>query len=110
MVIHLTEENFEDTISAGDVVLVDFWASWCGPCKMVSPLIDQLSEEVGSQTVIAKVDTDENPALAQKLGIASIPAVKVFQGGVEVDSIVGAVPLVRLKGLLSRAGVSWEDS
>jgi thioredoxin 1 len=73
-------------------VLVDFWAEWCGPCKMIGPLIEELSTEMDGQAVIGKLNVDENPDIAANYGIRSIPTLLIFKGGEMVDKIVGAVP------------------
>lgn len=90
MVVELTDENFDQEISNG-IVLVDFYAEWCGPCKMIAPVIEQLGEEI-QDAKIAKVNVDESPAVAGKFGIRSIPTFIVFKDGVEVTRNVGAQP------------------
>jgi len=87
--IELTAENFEDTIKDG-VVLVDFWAPWCGPCRMIAPVIEELAEEYDGKAKIAKVNTDEQPEIAAKYGIRSIPTILFFKNGELVDQMVGA--------------------
>ncbi len=87
--IELTEANFKDTIKDG-VVLVDFWAPWCGPCRMIAPVIDELAEEFDGKAKICKVNTDEQPAIAQEFGIRSIPTILFFKDGELVDQMVGA--------------------
>ena len=88
---HLTTENFNQAISNGKV-LVDFWASWCGPCKMVSPIIEELAVEYDGKATIAKVNTDDESALAEKYGIQGIPTVIMFENGVETNRFVGVKP------------------
>ena len=93
----VTTSTFQaDVLSSGKPVLVDFWAEWCGPCRMVSPILDEISAEHGEKLTIVKVNVDEEPALAQQYGITSIPALQVFQGGEVVKSIVGAKPKPQL--------------
>jgi thioredoxin 1 len=87
--IELTEANFKDTIKDG-VALVDFWAPWCGPCRMIAPVIDELAEEYEGKAKICKVNTDEQPAIAQEFGIRSIPTILFFKDGELVDQMVGA--------------------
>ncbi len=87
--IELTEANFKDTIKDG-VVLVDFWAPWCGPCRMIAPVIDELAEEFEGKAKICKVNTDEQPAIAAEYGIRSIPTILFFKNGELVDQMVGA--------------------
>lgn len=89
-VIKLSLENFDKTISGSDVpVLVDFWAPWCGPCKMLGPIIDAVAEEIGEDAKICKVNVDENPELAAKFGVMSIPTMVVFKNGEESQKVVG---------------------
>ena len=89
--IHLTKENFESEVLSSDVpVLVDFWASWCGPCKMVGPLIEELSEEFDGKAKVAKVDIDKEGELAMRFNVMSIPTIIVFKNGEVADQSVGA--------------------
>lgn len=89
---HLTDDSFTAEINAGKVVLVDFWAAWCGPCRAIAPIMDELAGEYDGRATIAKVDVDNNPRVAMEFGIRSIPALLIFKGGKVVDTIVGAVP------------------
>jgi thioredoxin 1 len=91
MALVLTEENFEaEVINSGKAVLVDFWAEWCGPCKMISPIIDELAAELGDAAVVGKVEVDNAQALAAKYGVRSIPFLLFFKDGEVKDQIVGA--------------------
>jgi thioredoxin 1 len=88
-----TDKNFETEILGSDkVALVDFWATWCGPCVALSPVIEELAGDYEGKAVIAKLNVDENPATAAKYGIRSIPSLLVFKNGKVVDQILGAVP------------------
>lgn len=98
----VTTATFQsDVLSSAKPVLVDFWAEWCGPCRMVSPILDEISAEHGEKLTIVKVNVDEEPQLAQQYGITSIPALQVFQGGEVVKSIIGAKPKPQLLADLS---------
>jgi len=89
---HLTDKNFEETISKNKVVLVDFWAGWCGPCRALAPTIEELAKELAGKVLIAKLDVDENPQTAEKFQVYSIPTVILIKDCCEVDRIVGLCP------------------
>lgn len=94
----ITSQNFEEEVLKSEKpMLVDFWATWCGPCMRQGPIIEELAAE---GYAVGKVDVDEEPALAQKFGIMSIPTIVVFKGGKEVNRLVGLTPKDRLKSLL----------
>ena len=86
---HVTDSNFEQTVKANKVVLVDFWANWCGPCRALAPTIAELAQEYSGKVLIGKLDVDENPATAEKFQVFSIPTMIVFKDGQEADRIVG---------------------
>jgi len=87
----VTDANFQETIDGNDLVLVDFWAPWCGPCKAVGPVLEEIATE-NSNVLIAKINTDENPNTASQHGIMSIPTMMIFKNGQLVDRLVGALP------------------
>ena len=91
-VIHFNEQGFDKALSDGGLMMVDFWASWCGPCKMLAPTIDQLGGQYEGKAVIGKVDVDEEQALAMRYGVMSIPTVIFFKDGREIDRKVGVQP------------------
>ena len=96
--VHLTEKNFDETLASTEgVLMVDFWAEWCGPCRAIAPVLDDLAKESAGRVSLAKVNVDENPALAARFGIRSIPTILLVKGGAVVDQVVGAVPKAQLK-------------
>jgi thioredoxin 1 len=102
--IVLTKENFDEIINGTDKpVLVDFWASWCGPCRSVAPLIDELAKEYDGKAVVGKVNVDEQGELSAKFRIMSIPTIMLFKGGQAVDKIVGARPKSDFAALLDKS-------
>ncbi|HNZ43135.1 MAG TPA: thioredoxin [Bacteroidales bacterium] len=91
MAHEITDNNFDQMVSNSDkVVMLDFWAEWCGPCRMIGPIVEELSREYDGKAIIGKVNVDENPGITAKLKIRNIPTLLFFKNGAEVDKIVGA--------------------
>lgn len=100
-IVEVTDQNFSDEVKSG-TVLVDFWAPWCGPCKMIAPVLEELDNEIGDQLKIAKLNVDNNPETAGRLGVMSIPTLMVFKDGEMVSKMVGFQPKEQLR--------EWLDS
>lgn len=99
--LEFTDSNFENEVLSSDVpVLVDFWAEWCGPCKMIAPSVEELANEFEGKVKIGKVDVDNNQEVASKFGIRSIPSLLIFKNGEVVDQIIGAVPKGQIQSKL----------
>jgi thioredoxin 1 len=91
--VHVSDMEFGKTVlESQKPVLVDFWAAWCGPCRMIAPFVEEIAQDYAGKAVVAKMDTDANPQTPMKYGIMGIPTLIIFKGGQEVDRIVGAVP------------------
>lgn len=101
MALKITAENFESVVLNSDKpVLVDFWATWCGPCKMIAPVIEELSQELEGQVVVAKLDVDEVPSIAAQYNVMSIPTLLVFENGKETNRLVGFRPKAQIVAAL----------
>jgi thioredoxin 1 len=99
--ITLTDQNFNEMVGKHNLLIVDFWAPWCGPCRMVSPVITELSQELAGKAVFGKLNVDENPMIASTFGIQSIPTIAIFKNGKAVDGIVGAASKSHIMSKLS---------
>jgi thioredoxin 1 len=97
----ITDATFQNETSAG-TVLVDFWAPWCGPCKMIAPVLDELSAEIGDKAKIVKINVDDNPESATKYNVMSIPTLLIFKDGQVVNQLVGVQPKDRLKAAIEQ--------
>jgi thioredoxin len=103
MTVKVTDATFDGVVTSERPVVIDFWAPWCGPCRVIAPVLDEIASELGDQVTIGKVNVNEHPALASRFGIQSIPQLLFFKDGAEKDRVVGAVPkreiLKRLESL-----------
>ena len=108
--IVLTDSNFASEVAKYPIMLVDFWAPWCGPCRMVSPIVEQLSREYSGRVAFGKVNVDENQRIAASFGIQSIPTLMIFKGSKAVDLMVGAMPKAQIEMKLKQQLLSNNDS
>jgi thioredoxin 1 len=103
-ILEITETNFEAEVTKSDVpVLVDFWAVWCGPCKMIAPIVEELATEYDGKVKFGKCDVDKNQQIALKYGVRSIPTLIIYKGGEVAEQIIGAVPKQHIKSKLDEA-------
>ena len=101
--VAVTDSSFKQDVLESEVpVLVDFWAPWCGPCRMVAPVVDEIAEQYDGKVKVVKVNTDENPSVASQYGIRSIPTLMIFKDSQRVDMVVGAVPKTTLANTLEK--------
>ncbi len=102
--IAVTDATFEEEVLKADkLVVVDFWATWCGPCKMIAPILEDIASEFNDTLKVTKVDVDSNNAVAAKFGIMSIPSLIFFKNGEEVDRVIGAIPKSQLESRVNKA-------
>lgn len=100
--VHVTDSNFDEIVKKHPLVLVDFWAPWCGPCRALAPTIEELAKEYAGKIVIGKLNVDENPSTAECFQVFSIPTLVIMKGGCEVDRIVGLVPKKHVETFLKK--------
>jgi thioredoxin 1 len=100
--VPLTDATFADFVAQHPLVLIDFWAPWCGPCRVVGPLVEEIAREYSGRVSVGKVDTDSCPVTAGRFGITAIPTLAVFRDGTLVDGVMGAAPKARLTSLVER--------
>jgi thioredoxin 1 len=99
----VTDESFEQDVLKSEIpVLVDFWAPWCGPCRMVAPVVDEIAEQYDGRVKVVKLNTDENPGIAGQYNIRSIPTLMIFKNGQRVEQVVGAVPKATLASTIEK--------
>ena len=102
--LHVNDKNFSTEVLNADLpVLVDFWATWCGPCRSISPIVEELATEFTGKVKVTKLNVDENPATPSQYGVRGIPTLILFKGGKIVDQIIGSVPKARLKTMIEKA-------
>jgi thioredoxin 1 len=102
--LHVNDKNFTSEVLNAEIpVLVDFWAAWCGPCRSIGPLVEELAKEFSGRVKVTKLNVDENPATPSQYGVRGIPTLILFKGGKILEQIVGAVPKARLKAMIEKA-------
>src|SRR5215204_3396679 len=104
--INLTDSNFDMEKSKYSLLVVDFWAAWCGPCKMISPIVEQLAEQYSGKIVFGKVNVDENPLISQRFGIQSIPTLMILKKGQVIDVMIGALPKGQIENKIKQY-IEW---
>lgn len=101
-VVHVTDSNFKDIVSKNPLVLVDFWAEWCMPCRMIAPIVEDLAKEYAGKILVGKLNVDENQDTAERFHVFSIPTLLIIKNGAEVDRIVGYVPKTQIEACLKK--------
>lgn len=101
-VINVNDSNFSDVIRRSSVVLIDFWAEWCMPCRMLAPIIEEIAREYAGKVLVGKINVDKNPIATDKFQIYSIPTLIIFKNGVEVDRIIGFMPKNQIEARLNK--------
>jgi thioredoxin 1 len=101
-IVNITDQSFKSEVESGGTVLVDFWAPWCGPCKMIAPVLEDLDKDLGGSLKIAKLNVDDNPESASRFGVMSIPTLILFKDGQPVDKVIGFQPKDALKNVVGR--------
>ena len=102
---HVTDANFEETLKKSKVVFIDFWASWCGPCRALAPTIVELAKEYSGKVLIGKLEVDENPSTAERFQVFSIPTMIIFKNGSEVERLVGLCPKNKIADSLNKHSI-----
>jgi thioredoxin 1 len=100
--VHVSDSNFDDVVTKHSLVLIDFWADWCGPCRALAPTVEELAGQYAGKIVVGKLNVDESPATAKRFQVYSIPTVVMLKNGKEVDRIVGCVPKGHLETMLKK--------
>ena len=101
-VVTVTDDNFGEVTGSAGLTMVDFWATWCGPCRMIAPIVEQLADSYAGQLTVGKLDVDSNPRTAAQYGVRSIPTILFLKQGKVVDQVVGAVPRQALEGKIQQ--------
>jgi len=101
-VVEVTDQNFQEVVGGADLSMVDFWAVWCGPCRIVAPFVEQLADEYAGQVTVGKLDVDNNPRTATQYNVRSIPTILFFKEGKVVDQVIGAVPRAALESKIKQ--------
>ena len=101
-IVHVTDQSFGTDVEGSGTVLVDFWAPWCAPCKMIAPVLEEINQEIGNKLTIAKLNVDDNPSSAAKFGIMGIPTLLLFSNGKPVEKIVGFQPKANLMATINK--------